>query len=149
MRKNYLEFCQTSHIPRTGHSDRYSLSQNDVINPKSHPFQKSPIRPGPSRPLCLVNKPRTRAQVQMKEPSPVKRIMNRNQEKQSELFPERTNETASLASAKPVKKARLSTLNKLSSRRQSLTAKQSGTFQNWGKCITVVCSRNMAILTKF
>ena len=91
-------------------------------------MKKSPIRPGPSRPLCLVNKPRTRAQVQMKEPSPVKRIMSRNQEKQTELFPERTNETASLASAKPVKKARLSTLNKLSSRRQSLTAKQSGTL---------------------
>merc|ERR1739838_214187 len=88
------------------------------------PKLRSPIRPGPSRNLCLINKPRTRGQTQSKEPSPVKRIMNRNQDKQTELFPERTNETASMASAKPVKK-QMNKMNRLSTRRQSLTAKQT------------------------
>jgi len=96
---------------------------NKMVRSNTRPKIKSPIRPGPSRALCLINKPRTRGQTQSKEPSPVKRIMSRNQEKQSELFPERLNETVSIASAKPVKKP--VKINRLSTRRQSLTAKQT------------------------
>ena len=53
----------------------------------------------------------------MKEPSPIKRIMRRNCEKQGELFHERVNETASLASNRPPKKQKLS-------RHYSLTQRQ-------------------------
>ena len=64
-----------------------------------------------------------------KEPSPVKRIMSRNQEKQAELFPERVNETASLDSAKPKQNTKtLARLNSLSSRRKSLITQQNGIF---------------------
>ena len=62
----------------------------------------------------------------IKESSPIKRIMNRNYEKQAELFNERLNETASLASRKPQKKQKLTRLNSLTGRaRGSLSSRRS------------------------
>ena len=52
--------------------------------------------------------------------------MNRNYEKQAELFNERLNETASLASRKPQKKQKLTRLNSLTGRaRGSLSSRRS------------------------
>ena len=52
--------------------------------------------------------------------------MNRNYEKQAELFNERLNETASLASKRPQKKQKLTRLNSLTGRaRGSLSSRRS------------------------
>ena len=38
---------------------------NKMVRSNTRPKIKSPIRPGPSRALCLINKPRTRGQVKV------------------------------------------------------------------------------------
>ena len=78
--------------------------------------------------VCLVvlEKKLTYISSYIKESSPIKRIMNRNYEKQAELFNERLNETASLASRKPQKKQKLTRLNSLTGRaRGSLSSRKS------------------------
>jgi len=103
--------------PRRGHRQRDS----SVLS--------SPVKTETARPLCTINSPRAaklRTLGYIKESSPIKRIMNRNYEKQAELFNERLNETASLASRKPQKKQKLTRLNSLTGRaRGSLSSRKS------------------------